>query len=346
MSPFKLKKNLLMGRGKDKDDDGDKNKKKDQGISKGKGKLEAEPKQLEPSDKAPQDLEATEIFTCVHNGKKMMGTFAKHKIEQGTRIIMEEPLLSSYEGINHRKIYENFLNHNVGTKKVIRSLSHRSERVKYHQERVIKQYGMENLCKESGASESDAALILAIFDDNQIPLQHPSSIGKHVARKIARINHSCEPNVAISWNGARKCFVVHTLEEIDKGEEIRCSYIFLPEPREERQKALQAWNIECDCDACKLTTLSTFEQGQQFAEKDKKERPNQPKRRSTGEFNQFLLNDVKPEQLRLENRKRHFKKDLVSINDGSGKSRQGLLEEMISFLGTGTPTLAEEVAHL
>lgn len=335
MSPFKLKKNLLMGKGKDKDDDDDRDK--------GKAKIEPVSRWSKPSEEAPQDLDAIEVRTVIHNGKKMRGTFAKREINQGTRILMEVPSLSVNSGTSHFHIYEDFRRLNRGIWPLILDLSRDEDRIKYHLSKLDNVYGMEKLCKKSGASKSEAAKVLAIFDANQVQLQYMRQ--PDICLRIARINHSCRPNVAISWNQSRKCYVVQALSNIQANKEVFCSYVFLPEPQADRQKQLDKWNFTCTCTACKFNNLSNTDQSLKLTERDRKERPN-AKRRSTGEFNQYLINNVEPFALRMDNRMRFFKRQSTAMNDEYVGSRAENYEEMIDLIQLETPAMAEEAARL
>jgi import receptor subunit TOM20 len=82
----------------------------------------------------------------------------------------------------------------------------------------------------------------------------------------SHMNHSCAPNVAVSFaypkprqmklNNAAKTMgspslVVKALKPITDGEELVTSYVPLSEmTREERQTLLDPWKFKCGCDAC------------------------------------------------------------------------------------------------
>jgi hypothetical protein len=68
--------------------------------------------------------------------------------------------------------------------------------------------------------------------------------------KIARINHSCQPNTSYYWNALLNKRVMYANRKIRKGEEILDSYISLLLPQEERQKLLKPYGFTCACDAC------------------------------------------------------------------------------------------------
>ncbi|PVI06839.1 SET domain-containing protein [Periconia macrospinosa] len=70
--------------------------------------------------------------------------------------------------------------------------------------------------------------------------------------RIARINHSCQPNAAYVWNERERKRVVYASRAIRAGEEISDSYIPLLIPREERKKRLERYGFQCSCEACLL----------------------------------------------------------------------------------------------
>jgi hypothetical protein len=68
--------------------------------------------------------------------------------------------------------------------------------------------------------------------------------------KIARINHSCNPNTSYYWNVKLNKRIVYANRKIKKGEEIFDSYISLLLNHEERQKRLNPYGFTCNCEAC------------------------------------------------------------------------------------------------
>lgn len=83
-----------------------------------------------------------------------------------------------------------------------------------------------------------------------MPLESGSNIFG-IFPTIARINHSCIPNVFRSWNTSKKIQTVYALKEIEKNEEILASYIDLYADRATRQKQLKtSFRFECFCELC------------------------------------------------------------------------------------------------
>eukprot|EP00668_Euglena_longa_P032138 GGOE01041429.1.p1 GENE.GGOE01041429.1~~GGOE01041429.1.p1 ORF type:complete len:334 (+),score=50.75 GGOE01041429.1:26-1003(+) len=68
---------------------------------------------------------------------------------------------------------------------------------------------------------------------------------------IARLNHSCMPNVHNQWLPVRQEQVLHAARTIPRGEELCLRYIPLDLDRATRQKRLRrAFGFVCQCDAC------------------------------------------------------------------------------------------------
>ena len=91
----------------------------------------------------------------------------------------------------------------------------------------------------------------AIFDHNLPPL--PVCIGTGHYRTIARMNHSCDPNVEWrSVNGSNRIELV-AVRDIKPDEELTISYIDQSQPKETRISKLKAiYGFTCTCNICLL----------------------------------------------------------------------------------------------
>lgn len=69
------------------------------------------------------------------------------------------------------------------------------------------------------------------------------------------INHSCTPNTLLSFHDQKKPVAkLVAMRSIEKGEELLTTYLGEREAfldTTERREALQSWNFECDCEACR-----------------------------------------------------------------------------------------------
>jgi hypothetical protein len=66
----------------------------------------------------------------------------------------------------------------------------------------------------------------------------------------ARVNHSCRPNVAQTWNSNLNQLTIHAIRDIEVGEELCDSYVLLLEDSETRQAGLDAYGFVCGCEVC------------------------------------------------------------------------------------------------
>ena len=295
-------------------------------TSKGKGKAKED---------VPEDLKATGF------DPKKKGTFAERRIKQGTRIIKDKVTLEAGDGGSYYSIYYKFLH--VGSTNLqneILNLSYRKETKDEKMSEVNDNFGrVLELCKgpkgpvkKTGhRSVEHAATVLAIWNDNKVQLQR--GITSDLVLQIARINHSCCPNVAVSWNETVKCYVVHALRDIEKGDEIVYSYIYLPQVREDRQQQLwRQWGIRCKCPLCNFDCLSKAIQQQTFNDRDRQERAGRPglQRKTTGHLNNFLWWETDGPQ-GCENRREEYNKGLVSTN----RSQENLLAKRTTVLEVG-----------
>lgn len=89
-----------------------------------------------------------------------------------------------------------------------------------------------------------------IAETNSLPLGSDSKL-YGLFPIIARINHSCVPNVYHSWNSSKKAETIYALKDIEKDEEILTTYIDLFADRVSRQKQLkQSFRFDCSCILC------------------------------------------------------------------------------------------------
>ncbi|KAL1888771.1 SET domain-containing protein 5 [Sporothrix stenoceras] len=120
--------------------------------------------------------------------------------------------------------------------------------------------------------EPDSGRLFYIFRSNAFSIVPVDVLdGQHWGTKwgmfpqMARINHSCRPNVANLWvpsvdgdNGARKDgtgtalghHVVWTTRDIAPGEELLISYVNLLQDTTARQRSLDQFGFQCGCSVC------------------------------------------------------------------------------------------------
>ena len=77
--------------------------------------------------------------------------------------------------------------------------------------------------------------------------------GSFLYNKARYINHSCDPNVSLSWvleNSGVPCIELTALRDIQRDEEICFSYINENMSYEERRAVLMDYGFVCDCEKC------------------------------------------------------------------------------------------------
>lgn len=288
----------------------------------------------------------TEVFVEVKYGDdiaKGKCTFAIKDIERGTRIIKEKPTMRFGTFTDPRIVYSQFLNLNPHERNAVLGLSRRIKQELYYLGRI--RYDLSCVLNQSKShpvpSMEEAAKVLAIYDDNQVQLQYESR--PDVALQIARINHSCVPNVAVAWNSSLEMYTVHAIKDIKKDDEILYSYVYIPEPREKRQERLRMWEINCKCWACDFERVDMECQKQQMIAKDKS-RP-MIQRRSTGELNVMWYKQPTPQS--GENRRLQWMWRNETMNrtnqDQNVLGRASTYQAMIDFLGPEDEMLEERV---
>lgn len=151
-------------------------------------------------------------------------TWAAMDIKPGTRIIEEPPVLRFESYPDPYDLYLQFLDKREDVQSKILKLSARPSLERHYLERIKEPdlAVLYNLCQQPDrpkASIAEAAKVWAIFHDNQVQCQYEARA--EVAIQVARINHSCVPNVAVSWNPtlvkSTGRYVVHALRHIKKG---------------------------------------------------------------------------------------------------------------------------------
>jgi hypothetical protein len=105
-------------------------------------------------------------------------------------------------------------------------------------------------CRASSPSEKT---FMGLFQTNALPLGTNSKGG--LFPRIARINHSCVPNLNFYYNDDLEKAEMYAIRSIKAGEELTFSYTGSPlDSTSQRQQYLrQAFAFDCTCDACSLS---------------------------------------------------------------------------------------------
>ncbi|KAH8808107.1 hypothetical protein F5884DRAFT_791076 [Xylogone sp. PMI_703] len=175
------------------------------------------------------------IYKVMPTPGKGLGVFATEPIPRGTKIIIEEPLVSielpkMVPGQGYRiSDMVNSLDSAFGSL----SAEEQEQYLSLHEYRY--------------PSEKDQSSLLTIFRSNAYNTGD-NRVG--LFPRIARINHSCKPNCGNYWSEKRGHRVIFAAVDIKEGEELTVSYIPLLKTANERQSRLSQYGFICDCAAC------------------------------------------------------------------------------------------------
>jgi hypothetical protein len=171
---------------------------------------------------------------------KGLGVFAKRRIARGTQVLVEEPLFSidPPEPVNGR-----------------RSMNEMAARINASFAVLSPAQQAAYLACQSYAAPDEPAVgrHLYVFRNNAYTM--PGGRWGMFLR-MARINHSCRPNVANAWaepadgrGTGRK--VAWALRDIEAGEEVLVTYVRLLQRASARQRRLAQYGFRCGCAACR-----------------------------------------------------------------------------------------------
>ncbi|KAL1948867.1 hypothetical protein VTO73DRAFT_10673 [Trametes versicolor] len=118
-------------------------------------------------------------------------------------------------------------------------------------------FNLANAHKSKGPSAPGTQPVLpalGIFETNALPCGKARSGRKAgVFLTAARLNHSCRPNLARSWDEASQQMTFRALRDVAEGEELCLNYVDVIGTRVQRTEELQsAYGFECVCEACAL----------------------------------------------------------------------------------------------
>lgn len=164
---------------------------------------------------------------------KGKGLVAVSPIARGTRILCEEPLITSSSRQTDLKQAK------AAVCRQIKSLSEDRRQAFLYLQNI---HPYKNLDDQ----------YLGIFRTNALPIED-DGIDGGVFVEASRINHACDNNSQKHWNERIKRHTIHAIRDIAVGEEITVTYLGTLRKREMRQEKLQAsFGFRCICDLCSL----------------------------------------------------------------------------------------------
>ena len=96
---------------------------------------------------------------------------------------------------------------------------------------------------------------LGISKTNVLPLG-PKAPEGGLFLEASRINHACNPNSQNTWNDNLNKLTIHSIKDIEEGEEITISYLDASEIYKVRQQSLKTgFGFDCACELCSLPSV-------------------------------------------------------------------------------------------
>jgi len=164
---------------------------------------------------------------------KGKGLVAIEKILKGTRILCEEPIITTPQD-------------EPDSEKLRTSIGQQVDALSEYQRQAF--LSMHNIHAYGNIAEK----YLGIVRTNGLPIG-TDGIDGGIFLEACRINHACDNNAQKHWNENIKRYTIHALRDIDEGEEITIYYLGVNKSRKARNEALQAkFGFTCSCRLCSL----------------------------------------------------------------------------------------------
>lgn len=197
----------------------------------------------------------TSLYKVTPIPNKGLGVIALQTIPAGTRITSEAPILKALrepDGIDPFPVYEAFEALPPSAQDEYSLLSASQNQIENALDCIDDDDDLPEGLREW------IAKIAAIFECNNFEIGTQSEVQDDgsvmtlagVFPLAARINHSCRPNVAQTWNTEINQLTIHAIRDIQAGEELCDSYVLLLEDTETRQAGLDAYGFVCACEVC------------------------------------------------------------------------------------------------
>ncbi|KAL1592637.1 hypothetical protein SLS60_011053 [Paraconiothyrium brasiliense] len=185
-------------------------------------------------------MKGSSLYALRNVSGKGKGLVAIEDIPKGTRILSEQPLITTPERQRTNEWLKKHISQQVDT-------------LNEHQRQLF--LSMHNLYPYQSVADK----YLGIFRTNGLPVE-ANGVGGGIFLEACRINHACDNNAQKHWNQYIKRHTVHALRDIAKGEEITIYYLGLDSSRTIRQKKLlDKFGFLCSCRLCSLPTNQSQE---------------------------------------------------------------------------------------
>lgn len=208
------------------------------------------------------------MYEIRHAGVKGVGVFSTQRIQRGTRLMAERPLLTVtsekevYGAVRALPEHDRKFFMRLATSPVRRSSALGWTEAAWHASRqalssilsVAQGDGKATVQPPDLNSILEYPTVLNIFRNNNFMVEN----GKQMMfREVSRINHACVPNAQGNFNTTLGCFTIHAVRPIEQDEEVTLSYLAEQgSVRNTRQGHLMNhYGFLCDCPACDSESL-------------------------------------------------------------------------------------------
>lgn len=217
------------------------------------GEKSTEPRTKTMDEVATSDTSLPPTLELLLNPKKGFGLFATEDIKRGTRIIDEEPLITIAPHHSITDLSDLLKKLTPEQYAQYTDLSSDQDKISSEEKNAFRDELKSKF--HSGpalvAAVQDRVKVTSIFYNNMVEMGPHDRDGKGVFANCSRINHSCRPNIAVSYNQSLRKSTVHAIRDIQADEELSTAYILTTQAKDERLQDLQrTWGFVCRCEIC------------------------------------------------------------------------------------------------
>nr|POE66664.1 set domain-containing protein 5 [Quercus suber] len=205
---------------------------------------------VSPSTDAALSSIPPEFYIMRESRGKGKGLFATKFIPRGTLIIREMPLILAADGAP--QIVEAYVKLPEAQKIIYDDLHSYLPR-KLDLESATDPYSVDWIdTTESMPISATQARVMGIFAANSFATSGDDRLALFVT--IARLNHSCVPNVYHCYNAYENCMTIHASQDITEGTELFTDYIQEASSYQTRAHRIEQlrcrYGFTCQCSAC------------------------------------------------------------------------------------------------
>lgn len=182
-----------------------------------------------------------------------LGLFATRSVPAFSQILADAPLILMKPNEDLPELYQQFKGQSKEQQETYLGLSYHENPAR---DAILKDKLLRRGFGEEGLEEMSKVAGIMMTNAFNVDLQDGrGSSHRALFPNVARINHSCAPNAHVSFHprseqSSRGRMVIHTLKDLQPGEEVVIAYFNLLLPRSERQEKAKKWEFDCRCVVC------------------------------------------------------------------------------------------------